>query len=156
MAWSLIPVCSGSSEASSGEKTSAKSEYSVGIEVGASFATNAAICALREGCTSPSWLGLSREATWTTKVSCPGSRAAAANSFFPTGLTHLVRGKTSSIVYNLYQSSFFRKSISTLLKVRKGIPRTTFGLTFAIRKIFSKNLTLSAWSVIEKTITTIL
>ena len=49
MVQSLIPVYSGSSEASSREKISAKSEYSVDIKVGALFATNAAICALQEG-----------------------------------------------------------------------------------------------------------
>ena len=39
-------MCSRSSEASSEEKFSAKSEYSVEIEVEASFAINAAIYAL--------------------------------------------------------------------------------------------------------------
>ena len=39
-------MCSESSEANSGEKTSAESEYSMDIKVGASFATNAAIYAL--------------------------------------------------------------------------------------------------------------
>ena len=42
----MIPVCSGSLEASSGEKTSAKSEYLIGMEVETLFATNAAIFAL--------------------------------------------------------------------------------------------------------------
>ena len=54
------------------------------IEVGASFATIIAICALQKGWTSISWslLGLSRETMCLTKVSCPESRVAAANSFF--------------------------------------------------------------------------
>ena len=49
-------MCSESFKASSGEKTSAKSEYLVEIEVEASFATNAAIYALQEGWTSPFWV----------------------------------------------------------------------------------------------------
>ena len=65
MAKSLIPVYSRSSKASSVEKTSTKSKYSVEIEIETFFATNVAICALQEGWTLPSWglLGLSREAT---------------------------------------------------------------------------------------------
>ena len=49
MAWSLISVYSESSEASSGKKISAKSEYFIEIEMAVSFAFNAAICALQEG-----------------------------------------------------------------------------------------------------------
>ena len=148
-------MCSRSSEASSGKKTSAKSDYSLGTEVGALFSTNAAICALREGWTSSSWLGLSKEATWTTKVSCPGSRTAAAHYFFPTNSTCLLVGKASSMVYNLNWSFSFGKSISSPLRIKKSIPRTTSELIFAIRKVFSMNLTLSAWSVTKKTTTTI-
>ena len=148
---------SGSSEASSGEKTFEKSKYLLGIEVKASFATNAAICALREGLTSSSWvlLGLSRETIWTTKISYPGSRAGAANSFFPISLAHLVVGKASSKVYDLYQSSLFRKLTSALFRVKNGILRIISRLIFAIRKVSSKNLTLMAWSVTEKAATTI-
>ena len=91
-------MCLGSFEANFEEKTSAKSEYSVGIEVGASFATNAAIYALQKGWILPFWLGLSREAMWTTKISYPRSKAVAANSFFPTSLTRLVVGKAFSMV----------------------------------------------------------
>ena len=85
-------------ETSSGKKTSAKSEYSMGIKMKASFATNAAIYALQKGWTSLSLLKLSREATYTIKVSCPRSKAAAANSFFSTSSTCLVIKKTFSIV----------------------------------------------------------
>ena len=62
------------------------------------FAINAAIYALQEGWTSLFWLELSKEATWTTKISCPGSRAAAADSFFPTSLTCLVIERAFSMV----------------------------------------------------------
>ena len=93
-------MCLGSSEASFREKTSAKSEYSVRIEVGALFAINTAICALQEEWTSSFWLllGLLIEATYTMKILCPGSRVVAANSFFPTSLTCLVVRRASSIV----------------------------------------------------------
>ena len=50
----LIPQYLRNFEASSGKKTSAKSEYSIGIKVGASFITNAAICTLQKGWTSSS------------------------------------------------------------------------------------------------------
>ena len=88
----LIPVYWRSSKASSGEKISAKSKYLVGIEMGASFATNIAIFAWQKGWTLPSWvlLGLSREVMWITKVLCARSKAATANSFFPTSSTRLV------------------------------------------------------------------
>ena len=155
MAWSLIPVCLRSSKASSGKKTSAKSKYVVGIEVRVSFATNAAICALQEGWTSHFWLEFSRKATWTTKVTCSGSRAAAAKSFFPTSSNYLVVRSASLMVYDLHQSSFFGKLIFVPFRVRKGIPKTTSGLMFATKKISSKNLTLSTWSVTEKSATII-
>ena len=41
-------MCSKSFKANSREKTCAKSEYFVGIEMGVLFATNTAICALQE------------------------------------------------------------------------------------------------------------
>ena len=46
MAWSLMLVYSENFEVSSREKTFAKSEYLMAIEVEALFATNAAICGL--------------------------------------------------------------------------------------------------------------
>ena len=157
MALSLIPVCSGSSEASPGEKTFMKSEYLVEMEVGASFAINAAICILQKGWTSLFWilLGLLKEATWTIKISCPGFRAAAANSFFSTSSTRLVVEKASAIVYDFYQNSLFGKSASVPLRIRESMLRTTSGLTFATKKIFLKNLILLAWSVTEKAAITI-
>ena len=138
MAWLLIPVYSGSFEASSGGKTSAKPKYLVRIEVRALFATNIAICTLQKGWTSPFWvlLGHLRAAMWTTKISCSGSRAVATNSFFPTSSTHLVVERTSSMIYNLHQSSLFRKLMFALLRVKKGISKITSGLMFAIKKIF--------------------
>ena len=42
-AWSLIPVCSGSSDAKSEKNTSAKLTYSLGTFVGASLAIKPAI-----------------------------------------------------------------------------------------------------------------
>ena len=98
MVWSLILVCSRCSEASSKEEIFAKSKYLVEIEVEASFATNATICALQEGWRLFSWLGFSKKAMCTTKVSCLGSIAGVANSFFPTNLTRLVVKRASSIV----------------------------------------------------------
>ena len=100
MAWSLIPIYSRSYEASSKKKIFTKWEYLVGIEVGALFATNAAIYTLQERWISLSWilLGLSREVMWTTKISYPGSRAVATNSFFSTSLTCLVIEKTFSMI----------------------------------------------------------
>ena len=150
-------MCSKSSEASSGEKTSAMLEYLVGIEVETSFATNTAICALWDGWTLPSWvlLGLSREITWTMKISYPGSRTKAANSFFPTSLTCLVVRSAFSMVYDLYQNFLFEKLTSAPLRVRKSIPKTISGLTFTTEKVSSKNLILLAWSVIEKAATII-
>ena len=89
-----------SSEVSSGEKTSAKLEYSVGIKMEALFTINAAICVLQEGWTLSSGLLLrfSRKAMCTTKFLCPGSKAVATNSFFPISSTCLVVGRAFSIV----------------------------------------------------------
>ena len=96
MAWSLIPVWSGSSTANFGEKTSAKSVYSLGTLVRASSAFRWAIWALLERCTSSPKATL-RAAMWTTKASCSKSRAAG-NSFFPISSTCLVVGNTSPVV----------------------------------------------------------
>ena len=46
--------------------------------------------------------------------------------------------------------------MSTLLIIRKNIPNTTFDLTLANKKIFSKNLSLLSLSNIRKVETTIL
>ena len=91
-------MCLGSSEANSKEKTSVKSKYLVKIEMGALFTTNAAISALQKKWISPFWLGLSKEATCTTKVLYLRSRAAAVNSFFPTSSTRLMVEKAFSMV----------------------------------------------------------
>ena len=79
-------------DASFGEKTSAKSEYSVEIEVRASFTTNAIMCVLQKGWILPSWslLELLRKAMYTTNILCPGSRTVIVNSFFPISLTCLI------------------------------------------------------------------
>ena len=94
----MISVCLESSEANSGEKTFAKSEYLIKIEVRASFAINAAIFALQKRWTSLSWLGLLKEATYTTKVSYSRLKAIATNFFFPNSSTRLVVGRAFSIV----------------------------------------------------------
>ena len=66
--------------------------------MGASFAINAAIYTLQEGWILSSMLEILKEAMYSIKVSCPESKAAAANSFFSINLTYLVVGKASSMV----------------------------------------------------------
>ena len=81
-------MCSGSSEAKSGENTSAKLTYSMGIFIGVSLAIKPAIGLIssREELGNISELS---DAMCTTKVLLSGSSAAAVNSFLPTSSTDL-------------------------------------------------------------------
>lgn len=121
MIWLLISICSKSSATKSSNKLSAKSVYSFGTAVKTSSVFKEAIWAWWEG-----WIsrpGLVRVAMWTTKISFYRSRTAVTNSFFSTSSTCRIVRRTSAIVYNLHLSSRFVKLISTLFKMRNGIPR---------------------------------
>ncbi len=97
MAWLLILVYLGSSTANFGEKTLAKSTYSLVTLVEALSAFRLVIWAFFEGCTlSPE--SILRTVTCITKTLYSRLRAAAANSFFPISSTCLVVKNTSLVV----------------------------------------------------------
>ncbi len=93
----------------------------------------------------------------TTKVSeLSSTRAALANFLLSMSLTQLVVDRASAVVYDL-QVSFPSSAnlMSTLLRDRKGIPRTTSMLVSASKKVSSKNRALPRLSWSEKLVETI-
>ena len=71
-------------------------------------------------------------ATCTIKISYFESSAAAANTFLPTSFTRLIVEKAFSVV-KVFQRSFqSKKSMSSPLKVKKEISKTTSRLILAI------------------------
>ena len=59
------------------------------------------------------------------------------------------------MVSNFHQNFHFGELISISLKIKNNILKTTPGLTFATKKIFSKNVTLLVQSITKKTVITI-
>lgn len=141
MVYSFRSVCSKSTKAFFSAKTAKKSEYLIETSVSASFCLKAAIYiwlppiiwAIVERWINVS--GISRVATYNTKVFDSLFNATLANFFLLISFTRLMVCRPLAIVYNFQISIFSWNWIFALLKVRKDILKITFTLVSANKNV---------------------
>lgn len=144
----IIPICSKSFVICSWEKVSAKSEYFGRTVVWISSNFNGALWALQKR-----WnlfvLEIASNVIWTTKVLFSELRTVVANYIFLINSTCLLVGTASATIYNLDLSSRLLKLTSTLLKMKKDIPKARSILISAKTKVFSRSKTFRFYHPLE-------
>lgn len=84
-------------------------------------------------------VGVDKSVIYTINISIFLSKATSANSLLLMRSILWVVNKASAVEYLFFSSSSFINHMSTLEKIRKSIPKTTFILVSANKKVSSKN-----------------